>query len=128
MSNPSRTHTARAVAAVRVPSESRNRRRGGSRRGIERERRVRDLLQSQDWLAFRAPASLGVADVVALRLGSRPRLIEVKSTAGGPYERFQPAARARLSAAAKLAGADALLAWWPPRGELHWIAESEWPR
>ncbi len=66
-----------------------------SRRGIDRERRVRDLLSSQDWLAFRAPASLGCADVIALRLGSRPRLIEVKSTAQGPYERFSPAARAR---------------------------------
>lgn len=96
-------------------------------RGTQRERAVRDYLLDRDWIAFRAPASLGVADVVALRDGSRPRMIEVKSTAGGPYERFQPADRERLSAAARLAGADALLAWWPPRGELHWIAEAEWP-
>jgi Holliday junction resolvase len=98
-----------------------------ARRGSQRERAVRDLLASQDWLAFRAPASLGCADVVALREGSRPRLVEVKSTAGGPYERFGPAARARLSFAARLAGADAYLAWWPPRGQLHWISEEEWP-
>jgi Holliday junction resolvase len=96
-------------------------------RGAQRERAVRDWLRDRDWLAFRAPASLGVADVVALRDGSRPRLVEVKSTAGGPYERFQPANRERLRAAAMLAGADAFLAWWPPRGELRWIAESEWP-
>ena len=38
---------------------------GASRRGIDRERKVRDLLSSQDWLAFRAPASLGCADVIA---------------------------------------------------------------
>jgi Holliday junction resolvase len=100
---------------------------GAARRGIHRERKVRDLLASQDWLAFRAPASLGCADVIALRLGSRPRLVEVKSTAGGPFEHFGPAARARLSAAARLAGADALLAWWPSRGKLIWIAENEWP-
>ena len=98
-----------------------------SQRGHQRERAVRDLLLSQDWLAFRAPASLGVADVVALRDGSRPRLIEVKSTAQGPYEHFGPLDRHCLREAAKLAGADAYLAWWPPRGKLRWIPESEWP-
>lgn len=98
-----------------------------SQRGIQRERAVRDLLSSDDWVAFRAPASLGVADVIALRDGSRPRLVEVKSTAQGPYEHFGPADRADLSAAAKLAGADAFLAWWPSRGKLRWIAEAEWP-
>ena len=96
-------------------------------RGHDRERAVRDLLLSQDWVAFRAPASLGVADVVALRDGSRPRLVEVKSSAAGPYAHFLPADRQRLSFAAKLAGADAYLAWWPPRGKLRWIPESEWP-
>jgi Holliday junction resolvase len=98
-----------------------------SSRGTQRERAVRDHLSKADWLAFRAPASLGVADVIALRDGSRPRLVEVKSTAGGPYERFGPAKRADLAAAARLAGADAFLAWWPPRGTLRWIAENEWP-
>ncbi len=101
--------------------------RGHSKRGIQRERQVVALLRDQDWLAFRAPASLGVADVVALRDGSRSRLIEVKSTAQGPYEHFGPDARERLSLAAGMAGAEAWLAWWPSRGKLHWIAESEWP-
>lgn len=96
-------------------------------RGTQRERAVRDKLAKDDWLAFRAPASLGCADVIALRDGSRPRLIEVKSTAQGPYEHFGPAARLRLSLAAQMAGADALLAWWPPRGVLRFIEESEWP-
>ena len=98
------------------------------RRGSQRERAVRDLLLSADWIAFRAPASLGCADVIALRDGNRPRLIEVKSTAAGPYSHFGPAARHRLSFSARLAGADALLAWWPPRGRLRWLPESEWPR
>src|SRR5215207_1221859 len=96
-------------------------------RGIQRERAVRDWLRDRDWIALRAPASLGCADVVALRAGSRPRLVEVKSTAGGPYERFGPTERERLSLAARLAGADAFLAWWPPRGSLCWITEAEWP-
>ncbi len=100
---------------------------GSMSRGIQRERDVRDLLRDDDWIAFRAPASLGVADVVALKVGHRPRLYEVKSTAGGPYERFSPADRARLSLAGRMAGADVFLAWWPPRGKLRWIAEAEWP-
>lgn len=98
-----------------------------SRRGTQRERAVRDYLADRDWIAFRAPASLGCADVVALRDGCRPRLIECKSTAAGPYAHFGPADRERLRLAARLAGADALLAWWPPRGSLRWIAEQEWP-
>jgi Holliday junction resolvase len=96
-------------------------------RGHDRERALKALLEGDDWLVVRAAASLGVADLVALRAGSRPRVIEVKSTSGGPYERFQPVERARLSLAAKLAGAEAWLVWWPPRTKPRWIAESEWP-
>lgn len=89
---------------------------------------MRDKLRDEDWIAFRAPASLGCADVVALRAGSVPRLIEVKSTAAGPYHSFGPKERARLSSAARLAGAEAFLYWWPPRGKMHVVAEAEWPR
>jgi Holliday junction resolvase len=96
-------------------------------RGHNRERQVKALLEGEDWLVVRAAGSLGCADLVALRDGSRPRIVEVKSTAGGPYERFQPAERARLKFAANLAGADAWLCWWPPRGKPHWLAASEWP-
>lgn len=78
-------------------------------------------------MAFRAPGSLGVADVVALRAGEKPKLIESKSTAAGPYSHFGPADRNGLSIAAAIAGATAWLAWWPPRGELRWIPEEEWP-
>lgn len=98
-----------------------------SSRGPQRERQVRDVMLGDDWWVCRAAGSLGDADLVGLRLGSRPRMVEVKSTAGGPYERFGPAERAELSLAARLAGADAWLAWWPPRGKLQWIAEAEWP-
>lgn len=97
-------------------------------RGIARERQVRDVLAKDDWLAFRSPASLGCADVIALKDGRRPRFVEVKATADGPYKGFGPAARVRLSLTARMAGADAFLAWWPPRGPLRWISETEWPR
>ena len=90
-------------------------------RGHDRERAVRNWLRDRDWLAFRAPASLGVADVIALKSGERPRLIEVKSTAQGPYEHFGPADREKLRLAGDLAGADVFLVWWPSRGQMRWI-------
>ncbi len=96
-------------------------------RGHNRERAVRDHLTAQDWIVIRAAGSLGCVDLVALKAGETPRLIEVKSTAGGPYERFGPADRAELSVNAEWAGAEAWLVWWPPRGEMRWIAEAEWP-
>lgn len=97
-------------------------------RGHDRERALVRWYRDRDYIAFRAPASLGVADVVALRAGTRPQLVESKSTAQGPYERFGPADREKLRLAAEMAGADAVLAWWPPRGKLRFIPSSEWPR
>jgi Holliday junction resolvase len=96
-------------------------------RGHDRERQVKRLLEGEDWFVARAAGSLGDADLVALKDGKRPRLIEVKSTAGGPYEHFGPKDRSDLAWAAGLAGADAWLAWWPPRGTLRWIPATEWP-
>lgn len=96
-------------------------------RGHQRERAVKLHLENDDWWVTRAAGSLGDADLVALKDGRRPMLVEVKSTAAGPYEHFQPADRARLRFAAGLAGADAVLAWWPPRGKLRFIPANEWP-
>lgn len=97
-------------------------------RGHDRERRVKDWLLERDWWVARAAGSLGDADLVALKDGERPRLVEVKSTAQGPYEHFGPADRDGLRFAATVAGASAWLAWWPPRGRLQWIPEDEWPK
>jgi Holliday junction resolvase len=99
-----------------------------SRSGHNRERAVRRHLESEDWIVTRAAGSLGDADLIALKAGRRPRLIEVKCTAGGPYEHFGPADRAAILFAAELAGADAELAWWPPRGKLRFIPSHEWPK
>lgn len=96
-------------------------------RGHDRERAVRRLLEAEDWWVCRAAGSLGDADLVALKPGRRPLLVEVKSTAAGPYEHFRPKDRADLRWAGALAGADVTLCWWPPRRQPVWIAASEWP-
>jgi Holliday junction resolvase len=108
-------------------------------RGHDRERAVKRLLEEDGWFVTRAAGSLGDADLVAcrparswaLRGSGHPfaevRIVEVKSTARGPFAGFPPGDRIAISLAAVKAGATAWLAWWPPRGELRWIAEPEWP-
>jgi Holliday junction resolvase len=98
-----------------------------SRRGIQRERQVRKVLEAEGWWTSRAAGSLGDADVIAGKAGSNPRLIEVKSTAGGPFEHFRPKDRAELLEAGKLTGFDVELAWWPPYGKLQFIGPKDWP-
>lgn len=98
-----------------------------NRRGIHRERQIRLLLEAEDWWVCRAAGSLGDADLVALKEGKRPLLVECKSTAAGPYHGFGPKDRSDLKFAAVLAGADATLCWWPPRGKPTWIPSAEWP-
>jgi Holliday junction resolvase len=111
-------------------------------RGADRERAVRKLLEEGGWIVFRSAGSFGV-DLIAARDGpvlwpgspsdrrihvhNALLLIEVKSTAGSPYERFGPADRRRFKDAADRAGADALLAYWPPGKGLEWIASDQWP-
>jgi Holliday junction resolvase len=96
-------------------------------RGHDRERQVKRLLEEDDWFVARAAGSLGDVDLVALKDGKVPRLIEVKSTAQGPYERFGPKDRADLLAAAEIAGGVPVLCWWPPRAKPRWIHADEWP-
>jgi Holliday junction resolvase len=96
-------------------------------RGLNRERQVRDWFEKRDWLVVRAAGSLGDVDLVCMKDGNTPLLVEVKSTAAGPYHSFGPASREELRLAARLAGANATLAWWPPRGQLRFIPSREWP-
>ena len=98
----------------------------GRARGIERERRVAFSLRADGWTVVRAAGSLGVADLVAGKDG-RTMLVEVKSTARGPFEHFPPADRIALLEAAHAAGWEPWLCWWPPRGEQTWIEAEKWP-
>lgn len=108
-----------------------------SDRGDNFEREMRKQLEMDGWFVARAAGSLGDADLVATRYVTEGPLndplaavwlIECKTTAQGPYERFSPADRQKLSKAARRAGASAWLVWRPPRGTLRWIHESDWPR
>jgi Archaeal holliday junction resolvase (hjc) len=114
-------------------------------KGIARERQVRMMLEDEGWLVIRAAGSLGPCDLVAMRgdpltlssSGSGSRLvegatdrllIEIKSTAAGPYSHFGPARRKLLADAAQVAGAEAWLCWWPgDRRGPRWISSREWP-
>lgn len=96
-------------------------------RGHNEERRLKHQMESEDWFVVRAAGSLGNADLVALKEGQRPRLIEVKTDVVGPFANFRPADRADLLLAAKIAGADAWLYWRPPRGTGRWFPVTDWP-
>lgn len=95
--------------------------------GHDRERALVKTLRAAGWFAMRSPASKGVADVVALKAGHRPRMIEIKATTRSPFVSFGPAERDELRLAAELAGAEPWLVWHPPRGERKWLRPEDWP-
>ena len=109
-------------------------------KGTAVEHKVRKRLLAEGWVVYRGAASLGSADLIALRKKMAPvpsegwgplaqvLLIQVKANkSGGPYKNFQPAERSSLSAEAAKAGAEAILVHWPPNGEETWLREHEWP-
>jgi hypothetical protein len=97
----------------------------GERRGRGRELDVMRFYRATGHVAYRL--AWGNADVVAFKAGERPKLVQVKSTAGGAFERFGPRDRALLLIEAAQADAHALLAWWPPHGKLTLIPSEAWP-
>jgi Holliday junction resolvase len=90
-------------------------------RGSARERQVMMLLRNDGWVVLRAAGSFGNADLVALRAGSTPLLVQVKASARSPVEHFGPGERQALYAEAQRGGARAMLAWWPSRMPLRWF-------
>jgi Holliday junction resolvase len=95
-------------------------------RGTGRERQVRALALGYGWVVYRAAGSHGNADLVALKRGHVPLLIQVKASAGGPFEHFRPDERQMLFAEARESGARAFLAWWPARKPLAWYVGPAW--
>lgn len=95
-------------------------------RGSRREHKVAELLRAEGWVVYRSAGSHGNADLVALRVGERPLLVQVKSSVR-PYEHFRPAERRELMVEAIMAGAEPKLVWWPPNGMPHFLGRHEWP-
>jgi Holliday junction resolvase len=114
-----------------------------SSRGTQRENLVKDWLEERGWIVGRAAASLGAADLMAMRdelmlpmidsffIPNGKLLVQVKSTKAGSFAGFGPADRAELLLAGEKAGADVVLCWTPPcqgkKIELHWIWPEDWP-
>jgi Holliday junction resolvase len=110
--------------------------------GNTRELRVMDVLAEEGWLCASRRHIGGAGDVLAIRENSfqclsaevdtvhditEARLIEVKSTTRSPWVTFGPKDRQELVDTAIRFGAEPWLAWWPPRGKLRWIGETEFP-
>lgn len=97
--------------------------------GHDRERAWVKRNREDGAFAMRAPASLGVCDVVVIKKGEPVYLDELKANKdGGPYMNFRPADRAALLEAAEKAGAIARLVYWPVRSNPLVILSEAWPK
>lgn len=85
-------------------------------------------LRAEGWVVYRAAGSHGCADLVALSAGRTPMLVQVKSSAQGPYEHFRPDERVALCAEATQAGAEAVLCHWPAHRSMRLLGSDEWPQ
>lgn len=80
-------------------------------RGDYLEHQTRDALAAYGWFIVRAGGSLGAADLVALRAGKRPLLVQCKVLGRGrKWPRIDPAERQALWDAAAQAGARPIIA------------------
>ena len=98
-------------------------------RGRARELRYAEHLEEAEGGLARRFES-GCFDIVWLRLGHRPALIQVKSTVT-PWAHFGPAARAKALAQAEQADAEPVLVWWPKGRNIlqaEWIPATDWPK
>ena len=119
-------------------AEVRERRRKNAKAaGTKRELQEVRHWQEKGYVAFRTPASMGVCDVIAMRLSTwaydvRRTLaelyfVEVKANTGSPFKSFLPLHRRALIASAQIAGATPLLVHHPPHGERREIRAEDWP-
>jgi len=96
------------------------------RRGAKREHAVAEIMRADGWVVYRSAGSHGNADLIAMRVGCKVRLVQVKSSVR-PFEHFRPAERRELLAEAIMCYADAVLCWWPSGGTPRFIWPEDWP-
>lgn len=98
------------------------------RKGAVRERQVAERYEANGWVVYRSAGSHGPADLVALKAGVMPELVQVKATKAGPWSGFGPADREELRDEALRAGARAVLCHWPPdRKGPRFLHVQDWP-
>ena len=95
-------------------------------RGAAREREVQKRYEKRGYMVVRGAGSKG-GDLIAGKIGYPTLLIEVKTTAAGPWTGFGPAARKQMLDAAERAGWTPLLIWWPPHRKPRYIPKEGWP-
>ena len=100
----------------------------GSQRGRDAELRLMAFLAQDEWLCASRRHIPGPGDLLCVHATQDPRLIEVKTTSAGPFDRFGPADRLELIRTAEKAGCRPLLAWKPPRAKIwSFYSPSTWP-
>ena len=82
-------------------------------RGDYLERQTRSALKAHGWIVTRAGGSLGVADLVALRAGNTPLLVQCKLDG-----RMGPSERLELVETCRAAGARPIMAARSKRGKV----------
>lgn len=97
--------------------------------GNARENRALEHLVAQGYTGICGRASRGPADIIAIKRGDAPLMVQVKGDERGPWAHFRKPERAALMTAALEAGAVAWLCWMP---SLHkaavWFHWTEWPK
>lgn len=98
-----------------------------SAKGNGFEVQVARQLEQEGWTVGSRRHIGGCGDLLAVRDGERPRLIECKRGARSPYEHFREPDRNRMRDYAAERGLVAELAWRKDRGKLVFLDEAAWP-
>jgi Holliday junction resolvase len=93
-------------------------------RGAERERELAKLWRSDGWQVFRSAGSHSPADLICLKRGHEPRLLQLKTGRRRWPSRDE---RVALSVTAKAGGALPLIVFWQPRQKPEYVLEGDWP-
>ena len=86
------------------------------------------VMAADNWWCIRAAGSHGVADLICLKDGHKPMMLEIKSNSGSPFANFGPAKRQALLVAARQSGANCFLVNWAKNKDPVWIPPGDWPK
>lgn len=93
-------------------------------RGAERERELAKRWRQDGWFVTRSAGSHSPADLVCLKRGERPALLQLKT---GQRRWPSKDERVALLLAAERADADPVIVFWQPRKEPELVRPEDWP-